>query len=163
MSKFIDDIENVKALQTALQIRGYDIGPDGVDGILGNASRWAIIKYREDNKLGNKPGQTLIDDKLLMSLGLRQKRGLEVMKVFLPIFLSLITKGQLPMLTKDQVQGLIQIVLGIISGWAIGKGIGDAAWWETMSGGVVTVGVSLWALWFNHPTQIIASAEALKK
>jgi hypothetical protein len=41
----------VSQIQTALKKKGYDIGPKGVDGVLGTDTKAALVKYQKDNNL----------------------------------------------------------------------------------------------------------------
>ncbi|MEZ4880657.1 MAG: peptidoglycan-binding domain-containing protein, partial [Chitinophagales bacterium] len=51
----------ISQIQQALLDRGYDVGPAGVDNILGKDTRQALIKYQQDNNLpvGNLNIETL--------------------------------------------------------------------------------------------------------
>ncbi len=41
----------VSQIQAALKKKGYDIGPKGVDGVLGTDTKAALVKYQKDNSL----------------------------------------------------------------------------------------------------------------
>ncbi len=41
----------VSQIQSALKKKGYDIGPKGVDGVLGTDTKAALVKYQKDNSL----------------------------------------------------------------------------------------------------------------
>lgn len=43
--------EEVKTLQMILKLKGYDIGPDGVDGVFGDSTEKAVKEFQEDHKL----------------------------------------------------------------------------------------------------------------
>ena len=57
----------VSQIQAALKKKGYDIGPKGVDGVLGTDTKAALVKYQKDNSLpiGNLNIETM------KSLGVR--------------------------------------------------------------------------------------------
>lgn len=46
-----DRNEYVRAWQTYLQINGYDIGKAGCDGIFGDDTEKAVVKYQQDHKM----------------------------------------------------------------------------------------------------------------
>lgn len=48
-------------------------------------------------------------------------------------------------MNKEQIGGLIRAVLAAVSGYFIGKGIGDAGLWEAISGALVLLGTGLWS------------------
>lgn len=56
-----------KKVQTALLDKGYDIGPQGIDGIVSRETKEALVKYQKDN--GLPVGQ--LDVETLEALGVR--------------------------------------------------------------------------------------------
>lgn len=51
--KIGDKGADVKELQKELKLRGYNIGKCGIDGIFGNDTKKAVIKFQTDNKILN--------------------------------------------------------------------------------------------------------------
>lgn len=49
--KIKDKGSDVKELQKELKERGYNIGKYGIDGIFGNDTKKAVIKFQSDNKI----------------------------------------------------------------------------------------------------------------
>lgn len=49
--KLKDKGSDVKELQKELKSRGYDIGKYGIDGIFGNDTKKAVIKFQSNNKI----------------------------------------------------------------------------------------------------------------
>lgn len=43
--------EAVEILQTILAMKGYDLGPDGIDGIYGNATTSAVKEFQENSRI----------------------------------------------------------------------------------------------------------------
>jgi hypothetical protein len=41
----------VRRVQSALLAKGYDVGPAGVDNVMGSATKSALIKFQKDNSL----------------------------------------------------------------------------------------------------------------
>lgn len=46
-----DRNEYVRAWQTYLQIHGYDVGKAGADGVFGNDTEKAVVKYQQDHQI----------------------------------------------------------------------------------------------------------------
>lgn len=62
-------IFDTRELQKALIIRGYDLGPDGADGVFGRNTIAAVDKFKNDNGVPNQfPGS--VGPKTLAALGL---------------------------------------------------------------------------------------------
>jgi peptidoglycan hydrolase-like protein with peptidoglycan-binding domain len=49
--EILNENETITAIQNALISKGYDVGPNGADGILGQNTRKAVLKYQKDNDI----------------------------------------------------------------------------------------------------------------
>lgn len=49
------------------------------------------------------------------------------------------------MINKEQVGGIVRAVLAAVSGYFIGKGIGDAGLWEAITGAVTLLVTGFWS------------------
>ncbi len=62
---------SVRDIQSALVARGYNIGPMGVDGVMGSDTRAAINKFAADNGISASWSGTSVPDAVLKALGLK--------------------------------------------------------------------------------------------
>ena len=58
--------------------------------------------------------------------------------------LSVLTKGKIKM-NMEQVKSAIRWIISAVAGYAIGKGVGDAAIWEAVAGAAVLVIPAVWS------------------
>lgn len=66
----------------------------------------------------------------------------------LKLMLSVLTKGKIKM-NMEQIKSAIRWVITAVAGFAIGKGIGDAAVWEAVGGAATLIIPAVWS-YFTH-------------
>lgn len=147
------------SLQTALNLHGARLV---VDGHYGELSHLALIKFQHDNGLP----ETGVPD-----FATTEKLGIPAIVTSPPpaskpnIFSKLATIGDLLSLlkghamTSDQITGLVRLALGLISGFFITKGIGDASLWNWIIGGILAVIPGAWSWYSNRPKVILSIAD----
>lgn len=64
-------------------------------------------------------------------------------------------------MSSDQITGIIRAVLAAIGGFVIARWPDQAAMWNWIAGGVLTVIPLVWTIWANRPAGIAGSAQAL--
>jgi hypothetical protein len=64
-------------------------------------------------------------------------------------------------MTSDQITGIMRAVLAALGGFILAKGWVSAETWAWLTGGILTVGGTLWSMWSNRPAGIAGSAQAL--
>jgi peptidoglycan hydrolase-like protein with peptidoglycan-binding domain len=75
-------------------------------------------------------------------------------RALIPIILSFITKGAIPM-TADQITGVLRAILTAIGGYVVGKGIVDQTTATEIIGAVLTLVGAGWSIYSNRPKVIV--------
>lgn len=167
---YIDTKEKRERIQQALLNAHYDIGPDSVDGDIGDDTKRAILKFRADHGLENKPGIVEVDTDLMRELGLLTIQDQAVVGVAAAKGIDLLTliglvgpvlrllKGDTTV-TTDQITGILRLILGLIAGYFVTKGIGDQSLWDWITAGVLTAVPAVWSWYSNRPKTILSIAD----
>ena len=151
---------DVLRVQRELIKRGYlAAGQD--DGVFGLITLDAVNHYRAT--LGKPPlGPSIkrIDiAELLLTLfpaeyapvhypPLPSTNPLRLLWALLPVF----TKGTA--MTSDQITGIVRLLMGMLSGYFLSRGIGTADIWAWVTAGVLGVVPAVWSWWNNRPKVI---------
>lgn len=158
MGKYLDNPGAAKRLQLALLAAGYDVGPDGADGILGEDTAKAIRAYRRDHGMSDF---AVIDNELLRRLGLGPalitEPGTLGNSIALPIIelvFSLATKGKV--MSWDQLQQVVRIVIYAAASYFFGQAVADGQQFQAALTGVVDIGAFVWFI--IHQRQLAAKA-----
>ena len=64
-------------------------------------------------------------------------------------------------MTSDQITGILRAILSALGGFVLAKGWVNAENWAWITGGLLTVGPTIWSWFSNRPAAIAASAQAL--
>jgi hypothetical protein len=64
-------------------------------------------------------------------------------------------------MTSDQITGILRAIFSALGGFILAKGWVSAEMWAWITGGILTVGPSIWSWFSNRPAAIAASAQAL--
>lgn len=62
-------------------------------------------------------------------------------------------------MSSDQILGILRAILSAAGGFILAKGWVNAETWAWITGGVLTVGPSIWSWISNRPAAIAASAQ----
>lgn len=125
----------------------------GSDGLGGHETQTAILDYQARHGLAStgqfdQATRTALNPPTVdYSLG----------RSLIPILLSFITKGAIPM-TADQITGVLRAILTAIGGYVVGKGIVDQATATQIIGAVLTLIGAGWSIYSNRPKVIVPLA-----
>ena len=64
-------------------------------------------------------------------------------------------------MTSDQITGILRAILSALGGFVLAKGWVNAENWAWITGGLLTIGPTIWSWVANRPAAIAASAQAL--
>ena len=64
-------------------------------------------------------------------------------------------------MTSDQITGILRAILSALGGFVLAKGWINAETWAWITGGLLTIGPTIWSWISNRPAAIAASAQAL--
>lgn len=139
-----------------------------IDGRLGRESAAAIIRARSVFGLSHI-GEPVIDTDLMRELGLLAIQNPAVVaggKLVLPqvfnnltAILAVISALKGKTMTTDQITGILRLILGLVAGYFVTKGIGTQSLWDWISAGVLTAIPAVWSWYSNRPKTILTIAE----
>lgn len=164
MSSLISTEEGRRALQRALLAHGFDVGPDGADGLLGGATARAIIAARIAFGLADQD-KAEVDTNLERELGLlaiqspavvaaARTQGLDLLSLIGLIGpISNLLKGKT--MTADQITGVLRAVLTTAGGYFVTKGWLSSDTLGEIIGAVLTLGGAAWSIYSNRPKTIV--------
>jgi hypothetical protein len=136
-----------------------------IDGILGDASADAIVRFRKDHNIVYPPHPAEVDTDLMRELGLltiqdpaivgiAKAKGIDLISLLKLIGLAnRLSKGDTTM-TADQIGGVIRAILTFLAGIAVAKGWLDNATALTIVGALVTLATAAWSIFTNRPANI---------
>lgn len=64
-------------------------------------------------------------------------------------------------MSSDQITGILRAVLAAIGGFILAKGWINAETWAWITGGIVTIGPTIWSWFANRPASIAVAAQNL--
>ena len=64
-------------------------------------------------------------------------------------------------MSADQITGILRAILSALGGFVLAKGWVNAENWAWITGGLLTIGPTIWSWVANRPAAIAASAQAL--
>lgn len=141
MSHFTDSEKNRKRLQQALINAGYEVGPDGADGVLGKNTAAAIKAFRKANGMSEA---AVIDTPLLRALNLTGSSTMSISANWFSTFVA---------------STAFKYILAMVATFIASKIGVDHASLEGILTQLIGVAAGVWGMYESSKSKIVVNGE----